>query len=110
MLTAAIEKGGAYIMCMKGQELPLTLNDGSSVMVDSCMRNLLQALNDAGIPTVASCCGHGKVSSQIYFAPGPSQIRFSAYGCCGEGWSVSLEWWHTPPGDGQKETRNADTR
>ena len=61
-------------------------------MVDECLAPLLQALNDAGIPTSESCCGHGEKPSQIFFAPGPSGIRFSAYGCCGESWSVSLSW------------------
>lgn len=27
--------------------------------VDACIADLVSALNAAGIPTVASCCGHG---------------------------------------------------
>jgi len=30
-------------------------------LIDSCIAPLVQVLNDYGIETVASCCGHGKV-------------------------------------------------
>lgn len=32
----------------------------SEVQVDSCIARFVQALNDGGITTVTSCCGHGK--------------------------------------------------
>lgn len=33
--------------------------------VDECIAPIAQALNDAGIETTASCCGHGKLLGNI---------------------------------------------
>ena len=33
--------------------------------VDSCIAPLVKALNDAGIRTLASCCGHGNIPGTI---------------------------------------------
>jgi hypothetical protein len=33
--------------------------------IDKCLRNLIEELNDAGVKTVASCCGHGKYQMSI---------------------------------------------
>ena len=38
--------------------------------VDSCIAPLVRALNDAGIETVASCCGHGNRPGNIALAGG----------------------------------------
>ena len=51
-------------MCDRGTTLPVKLSTpdyrGHPVAdVDSCIAPIAQALNDAGIRTVASCCGHG---------------------------------------------------
>lgn len=40
------------------------------VPVDPCIAQIVQALNDAGIPTMASCCGHGKNFGRISLADG----------------------------------------
>jgi hypothetical protein len=40
------------------------------VDVDRCIAPLVKALNDAGIRTVASCCGHGKGMGNIALADG----------------------------------------
>jgi len=34
-------------------------------LVDSCIAPIVQALNDAGIETIASCCGHYKINGSI---------------------------------------------
>ena len=36
-----------------------------TVSIDRCIAPLVQALNDAGIETIASCCGHGKLTGNI---------------------------------------------
>ena len=36
--------------------------------IDYCIAPIVQALNDAGIATIASCCGHGKVDGSIILA------------------------------------------
>ena len=33
--------------------------------IDKCIYSLVKALNDRGIATVASCCGHGKIPGNI---------------------------------------------
>lgn len=38
------------------------------VGIDACIAPLVKALNDAGITTVASCCGHGKTPPTIALA------------------------------------------
>jgi hypothetical protein len=40
------------------------------VNVDRCIASIVKALNDAGITTVASCCGHGKRPGNIMLADG----------------------------------------
>ena len=35
------------------------------VDVDECIAPLVQALNDAGIETIASCCGHGHILGNV---------------------------------------------
>jgi hypothetical protein len=40
------------------------------VDIDRCIAPLVKALNDGGITTVASCCGHGKVLGNIALADG----------------------------------------
>ena len=41
---------------------PTPVQGRTSVKVDSCIAPLVQTLNDYGIRTTASCCGHGKVT------------------------------------------------
>jgi hypothetical protein len=38
--------------------------------IDACLAPLVQALNQAGFGTVASCCGHGKHRGTIALADG----------------------------------------
>jgi hypothetical protein len=38
--------------------------------VDSCIAPIVKALNDAGIGTVASCCGHGRPPGTIALVDG----------------------------------------
>lgn len=38
---------------------------GKSVSIDRCLADEIQTLWDAGIKTVASCCGHHKVDQSI---------------------------------------------
>ena len=38
--------------------------------VDACIAPIVQALNDAGIHTIQSCCGHGKANGSILLADG----------------------------------------
>lgn len=38
--------------------------------VDPCIADIVEALNTAGIPTSASCCGHGDEDGSIHLSDG----------------------------------------
>lgn len=38
--------------------------------IDACIAPLVEALNVAGLATVASCCGHGKMPANIALVDG----------------------------------------
>lgn len=38
--------------------------------VDACIAPLVQALNDGGLPTIASCCGHGHRPGRVSLRDG----------------------------------------
>lgn len=38
--------------------------------IDSCIAPLVKALNEGGMTTVSSCCGHGKQPTRISLADG----------------------------------------
>jgi hypothetical protein len=40
------------------------------IWCDPCIAPLVKALNDAGIRTIASCCGHGKDNGSVILADG----------------------------------------
>lgn len=40
------------------------------VWCDPCLAPLVKALNDGGIRTVASCCGHGKAPTSVLLEDG----------------------------------------
>jgi len=43
----------------------IEIANGEVIQVDSCIRDLVESLNDHGIPTIASCCGHNKRPGSI---------------------------------------------
>lgn len=70
-------------MCKWGQTEPLEIligNKKKKVDIDRCVFPIVKALNDAGITTLASCCGHGKQNGSIVLADGRELvIRPSPY-------------------------------
>lgn len=52
-------------MCKWGTDAHLVLPNGKTIAVDSCIADLVDRLNKAGISTVASCCGHGQLPATI---------------------------------------------
>ena len=44
--------------------------------IDSCIAPLVAALNAGGIPTVASCCGHGHQTGNVALADGRYLVVF----------------------------------
>ena len=53
--------------------------NGKPFYVDKCIANLIQALNDGGVSTVASCCGHGKGFGNIILRDGRELIIMPDY-------------------------------
>jgi hypothetical protein len=49
-------------------------NGTPTVYCDPCIAPLVAALNDGGLPTVASCCGHGKSVGSIALRDGRELI------------------------------------
>lgn len=45
--------------------------------IDSCIAPLVKALNDGGVETVASCCGHGKGPGLISLGDGRELLLFA---------------------------------
>ena len=56
-------------MCEHGtsEQVPI---DGRVRDIDACIAKLVIALNAGGFPTIASCCGHGKIPASIGLADG----------------------------------------
>jgi len=50
--------------CEHRDTVPVLI-DGKEVKIDRCIAPIVKALNDAGIKTVSSCCGHGKWDGYI---------------------------------------------
>ena len=46
---------------------PRTYSRRTEVQVDSCIAELVQKLNDLGVRTMNSCCGHGKDEGGIFY-------------------------------------------
>lgn len=44
--------------------------NGRTRGIDSCIAPIVAALNAGGIPTIGSCCGHGKSDGDILLADG----------------------------------------
>jgi hypothetical protein len=49
---------------------PKPISGRTEIFVDECISPLVQALNDAGIETEASCCGHNKGVGNIALSDG----------------------------------------
>ena len=49
---------------------PTPVQKRTSVKVDECIAPLVQMLNDYGVETTASCCGHGKAKGRIDLVDG----------------------------------------
>lgn len=54
-------------MCAATREVVL---DGKPVAVDSCIADVVVALNRGGVPTVGSCCGHETYDGFVQLADG----------------------------------------
>ena len=70
-------------MCKQGMDVEATLcepreNGMITAKIDSCIAPLIQMLNDYGIQTVSSCCGHGK-TSHSYIRIHPKNIMIQKF-------------------------------
>lgn len=51
-------------------QIPQAVSKRNVCEVDSCIVEIVQALNDGGVLTIASCCGHGKGIGNIALRDG----------------------------------------
>lgn len=65
-------------MCKQGDMVPVRLARGLCD-VDRCIAPMVQALNDAGLETRASCCGHGKMPGNVMLADGRELVIMPDY-------------------------------
>ena len=66
-------KGGGKMaeVCHKcGMKPVVHITFEKNYQVDSCIANIVYALNDIGIGTTASCCGHGRQPGSIILKDG----------------------------------------
>ena len=80
-------------MCKQGMDAEVTFcepreNGMITVKIDSCIAPLIQTLNDYGIETVSSCCGHGK-TNHSYIRIHPKNIMIQKFN---EEFSVGLQF------------------
>ncbi len=61
-------------MCKQDEIRLVRLANGREIEVDACIAHLVQTLNNANIPTKASCCGHGFRPGRIALADGRELI------------------------------------
>lgn len=64
-------------MCKWGTTTRMIIRD-KPVGVDSCIATLVIALNDGGLPTIASCCGHDKIPGVISLVDGRELVIFKS--------------------------------
>jgi len=57
-------------MCDRNDTILIWLPSGEQVEVDRCMAPIISTLNDAGICTVSSCCGHKEELGHIWLQDG----------------------------------------
>lgn len=57
-------------MCKQDTYAAVTIGGIELATIDACIAPIVQALNDAGIETVASCCGHGELMGIISLKDG----------------------------------------
>lgn len=57
-------------MCKQGTYSSVAIKGVKLSTIDSCIAPIVQALNDAGVETIASCCGHGNYCGVISLKDG----------------------------------------
>jgi len=53
-------------MCERGDTVKCNVL-GRGVMIDRCIAPIINALNECGLVTAESCCGHGETEGHILF-------------------------------------------
>ena len=72
-------------MCKWGEQVIISIptkknpHGGTRISIDRCMTDLIHALNDGGMFTVASCCGHEKMPGNIILEDGRELFIVSDY-------------------------------
>ncbi len=59
-----VKDGRPCFNCGRAQT-SVTLQNGETIKVDACIENQIKLLNNNGVKTKSSCCGHGQHDSFI---------------------------------------------
>lgn len=62
-----------------------------TVWCDPCLTPLVKALNDAGLRTVASCCGHGSGVGRIAMACGQELFLLPDYDSAARAYRAAVD-------------------
>ncbi len=52
-------------MCKWGTDTKIKLYSGKVIKIDSCLKEIIEAMDKFGVKTVGCCCGHGKSRGSI---------------------------------------------
>lgn len=74
-------------MCQNRNSRWAKLGNGKRFRADGCIRDLIVALNDHGIETLGSCCGHGCYPMTIVYKSKDKILKGNLYDFC-SGWGV----------------------
>jgi len=62
-------------MCERGDTVKCNVL-GRGVMIDRCIAPIINALNEVGLVTAESCCGHGETEGHIlFYQDGKGRVR-----------------------------------
>lgn len=74
-------------------------DDGAAIVwCDPCLEEIVQVLNDGGLPTIASCCGHGVNPGRITLHDGREFLLFPNFDATSAAVDALHETRVFPPG------------
>ena len=66
-------------MCVQGTYASVKIDDCILNTIDACIAPIVQALNDIGVETIASCCGHNRLCGVISLKDGRELLIANNY-------------------------------
>ena len=92
--SAWVEDGGGNLVCSHCGRRPVLMRFPGGTRdfpIDPCIAPIVKALNDAGIPTAATCCWHGAVMGNIWLKDGRVLALFPDWDSYEAAWDLAVE-------------------